>query len=146
MSTFYCNSLMNSNYSPFMADLSGRKVPIAVGCLLMIWVGFLGAFCKDYASKSCSLLKFLEVTNFRPVYVVGRLMLGMGNSLAQMSSPVLLTEICHPQHHRKVTTIYNCLWNLGALGECFMKKVKSTTDHVLTSRRLDCMGHNVHPK
>jgi MFS family permease len=50
------------------------------------------------------------------VYVAGRLFLGFGNSLAQMASPVLLTEICHPQHRGKVTTIYNCLWNLGALG------------------------------
>jgi MFS family permease len=50
------------------------------------------------------------------VYVVGRLLLGFGNSLAQMASPVLLIELCHPQHRGKVTTIYNCLWNLGALG------------------------------
>lgn len=35
--------------------------------------------------------------------------------MAQMASPVLLTEICHPQHRGKVTAIYNCLWNLGAL-------------------------------
>lgn len=33
-----------------MADRWGRKVPIIVGCLLMILGGFLGAFCKDYGS------------------------------------------------------------------------------------------------
>lgn len=44
-----------------------------------------------------------------PVYVAGRFILGFGNSLAQMSSPVLLTELCHPQHRGKVTAIYNCL-------------------------------------
>jgi MFS family permease len=49
------------------------------------------------------------------VYVAGRFILGFGNSLAQMSSPVLLTELCHPQHRGRVTAIYNCLWNLGAL-------------------------------
>jgi hypothetical protein len=32
-----------------------------------------------------------------------------------MASPLLLTEICHPQHRGPVTAIYNCLWNLGAL-------------------------------
>jgi len=32
-----------------------------------------------------------------------------------MSSPLLLTEICHPQHRGPVTAIYNCLWNLGSL-------------------------------
>lgn len=49
------------------------------------------------------------------VYVGGRFVLGFGNSLAQMASPLLLTEICHPQHRGKVTAVYNCLWNLGAL-------------------------------
>ena len=49
------------------------------------------------------------------MYIAGRFILGFGNSLAQMSSPLLLTEICHPQHRGPVTAIYNCLWNLGAL-------------------------------
>jgi len=49
------------------------------------------------------------------VYLAGRFVLGFGNSLAQMASPLLLTEICHPQHRGPVTAIYNCLWNLGAL-------------------------------
>jgi sugar porter (SP) family MFS transporter len=47
--------------------------------------------------------------------MAGRFLLGFGNSLAQMASPLLLTEICHPQHRGPVTAIYNCLWNLGAL-------------------------------
>jgi MFS family permease len=49
------------------------------------------------------------------VFIAGRFVLGFGNSLAQMCSPLLLTEICHPQHRGPVTAIYNCLWNLGAL-------------------------------
>lgn len=47
-------------------------------------------------------------------YMGGRLVLGFGNSFAQMCSPILLTEICHPQHRAKFTAVYNCLWNLGA--------------------------------
>lgn len=53
--------------------------------------------------------------NGEAVYTGGRFILGFGNSMAQMSSPVLLTELCHPQHRARVTSIYNCLWNLGAL-------------------------------
>lgn len=49
------------------------------------------------------------------MYVGGRFVLGFGNSLAQMSSPLLLTEICHPQHRGPLTAVYNCLWNLGSL-------------------------------
>lgn len=51
------------------------------------------------------------------MFIAGRFVLGFGNSLAQMASPLLLTEICHPQHRGPVTAIYNCLWNLGALIE-----------------------------
>ncbi len=48
-------------------------------------------------------------------FMGGRVMLGFGNSLAQIASPMLLTEICHPQHRGRLTTVYNCLWNVGAL-------------------------------
>ncbi|TVY71409.1 Lactose permease [Lachnellula suecica] len=83
---------------PYMADWWGRKTPIAVGCVLMVLGGFIGAFCNGYG-----------------MYVGGRFILGFGNSLSQLSSPVLLTEICHPQHRARITAVYNCLWNLGAL-------------------------------
>lgn len=45
----------------------------------------------------------------------GRVLLGFGNSFAQLASPMLLTELCHPQHRGRFTTVYNCLWNVGAL-------------------------------
>ena len=44
-----------------------------------------------------------------------RFFMGFGNSMAQLSSPLLLTELCHPQHRARVTAIYNCLWNLGSI-------------------------------
>ncbi|KAJ5355922.1 General substrate transporter [Penicillium concentricum] len=95
---YQIGSLASFPFVPFIADRWGRKIPIMIGCVLMIVGGLLGAFCTNYG-----------------MYVAGRLLLGFGNSLAQMASPVLLTEICHPQHRGKVTSIYNCLWNLGAL-------------------------------
>jgi len=51
----------------------------------------------------------------RLAFMGGRAMLGFGNSLAQIASPMLLTELCHPQHRGRLTTVYNCLWNVGAL-------------------------------
>ncbi|CAG7942943.1 unnamed protein product [Penicillium salamii] len=95
---YQIGSLVSFPFVPFLADRWGRKLPIFLGCLLMILGGLLGTFCNGYG-----------------MYVAGRLLLGIGNSLAQMASPILLTEIAHPQHRGKVTTIYNCLWNLGAL-------------------------------
>jgi MFS family permease len=92
-----------------MADWWGRRTPIAIGGVFMILGGLIGTFANGYGSESRT------GANKLPVYVAGRFILGFGNSLAQMSSPVLLTELCHPQHRGKVTAIYNCLWNLGAL-------------------------------
>jgi sugar porter (SP) family MFS transporter len=96
--TYQIGNLIGFPVVPYMADWWGRRAPIAAGCVLMILGGFIGAFCNGYG-----------------MYTAGRFVLGVGNSMAQMSSPVLLTELCHPQHRAKFTAVYNCLWNLGAL-------------------------------
>ncbi|KAF5566363.1 major facilitator superfamily transporter [Fusarium phyllophilum] len=83
---------------PYLADNWGRKPTIMLGCVIMIIGSFVSAFCNGYG-----------------MYMGGRFVLGFGNSLAQMSSPMLLTEICHPQHRGPLTAVYNCLWNLGSL-------------------------------
>ncbi|KAJ4127424.1 hypothetical protein NW754_013611 [Fusarium falciforme] len=96
-SIYQIGSISSFPFAPFMADHFGRKIPIAVGCLVMILGAFLSAFTNGFG-----------------MYLGGRFLVGFGNSLAQLSCPVLLTEICHPQHRAIVTAIYNCLWNLGA--------------------------------
>lgn len=85
---------------PYIADWFGRRIPIAVGCIIMIVGGIISTFGKDWQT-----------------YLAGRLILGFGNSMAQMCSPILLTEIAHPQHRARFTSVYNCLWNLGALSK-----------------------------
>ncbi|KAJ0159004.1 Lactose permease [Colletotrichum tanaceti] len=95
---FNIGSIISFFITPYVADTYGRKVAIVSGCLFMIVGGAITAFCNGWG-----------------MYVGGRFILGFGNSLAQMASPLLLTEICHPQHRGPVTAIYNCLWNLGAL-------------------------------
>ncbi|TPX13692.1 uncharacterized protein E0L32_005895 [Thyridium curvatum] len=95
---FNIGSIISFFITPWVADHWGRRIAIMIGCLFMILGGCLTAFCNGYG-----------------MYIGGRFLLGFGNSLSQMSSPLLLTEICHPQHRGPVTAIYNCLWNLGAL-------------------------------
>ncbi|KAL2017432.1 hypothetical protein VTK56DRAFT_2088 [Thermocarpiscus australiensis] len=95
---FNIGSITSFFITPYVADHLGRRPAIISGCLCMIVGGLLTAFCNGYG-----------------MYMGGRFVLGFGNSLAQMASPLLLTEICHPQHRGPVTAIYNCLWNAGAL-------------------------------
>ncbi|KAK4192773.1 general substrate transporter [Podospora australis] len=95
---YQIGSLASIPIVPLLADNFGRKLPIAIGCLIMV----AGAIIQG-----CS--KNLDT------FMGGRVLLGFGNSLAQISSPMLLTELCHPQHRGRLTTVYNCLWNVGAL-------------------------------
>lgn len=99
--------LMNNAYNigsiisyfivPFLTQWVGRKIPIAIGCVIMVVGAIVSAFSTNWH-----------------VYFAGRMILGFGNSFAQMCSPILLTEICHPQHRAVFTAVYNCLWHAGA--------------------------------
>ncbi|KAJ2906052.1 general substrate transporter [Zalerion maritima] len=95
---YQIGSLASIPFVPIFTDNLGRKVPIIIGCVIMI----VGAIIQGTAHDM-------------PAFMGGRVMLGFGNSLSQIASPMLLTEICHPQHRARLTTIYNCLWNVGAL-------------------------------
>ncbi|KFY31023.1 hypothetical protein V493_01477 [Pseudogymnoascus sp. VKM F-4281 (FW-2241)] len=96
-SIYQIGSIASFPVAPFLADHFGRKIPIALGCIIMIVGALLSAFTNGYG-----------------MYLGGRFLVGFGNSLAQLACPLLLTEICHPQHRGIVTAIYNCLWNLGS--------------------------------
>ncbi|SPO04765.1 related to hexose transporter protein [Cephalotrichum gorgonifer] len=95
---FNIGSIISFFITPYVADRFGRKPVIIGGCALMIVGAFVSAFTNGYG-----------------MWLAGRFLLGFGNSPAQMCSPMLLTEIVHPQHRGPFTAIYNCLWNLGAL-------------------------------
>jgi sugar porter (SP) family MFS transporter len=91
-------SILSFFITPYLADRFGRKPVIMAGCVLMIIGAMITTFSNGYG-----------------MYMGGRFILGFGNSFSQMCSPLLLTEICHPQHRGPMTAIYNCLWNLGSL-------------------------------
>jgi len=95
---FTIGSILSMFTVPTITDRWGRKPCIFIGCLFMIVGGFVNTFSTSYG-----------------MFCAGRFILGFGNSMAQLASPMLLTEIIHPQHRAPVTTIYNCLWNLGNL-------------------------------
>jgi sugar porter (SP) family MFS transporter len=95
---YQIGSLVSIPIVPILTDNFGRKLPIAIGCVIMIVGAVLQGSCRDLNT-----------------FMGGRVMLGFGNSLAQLASPMLLTELCHPQHRGRLTTVYNCLWNVGAL-------------------------------
>ncbi|OIW25648.1 general substrate transporter [Coniochaeta ligniaria NRRL 30616] len=95
---FTIGSIVSMFIVPPIVDRWGRKPSIIGGCLFMVVGGFLSTFANGYG-----------------MLCAGRFILGFGNSLSQLASPMLLTEIIHPQHRAPVTAVYNCLYNLGSL-------------------------------
>ncbi|KAI0483180.1 sugar transporter [Xylariaceae sp. FL0804] len=95
---YQIGSIVSIPFVPIIADRWGRKVPIIIGCVIMI----VGAILQGTA-------------NTLGAFMGGRVMMGFGNSLAQVASPMLLAEIAHPQHRGRLTAVYNCLWNVGSI-------------------------------
>ncbi|KAF4928562.1 Lactose permease [Colletotrichum viniferum] len=95
---YQIGSLASMPAVPIIADRFGRKIPIVIGCIIMVAGAALQGACQNMG-----------------MFMGGRALLGFGNSFAQIASPMLLAELCHPQHRARLTTVYNCLWNVGAL-------------------------------
>ncbi|KAI1813132.1 general substrate transporter [Poronia punctata] len=95
---YQIGSVVSIPLAPYFCDHFGRKTPIVIGCVIMI----VGAILQGTAEGIGA-------------FMGGRVMMGFGNSLAQIASPMLLTEIAHPQHRGRLTAVYNCLWNAGAI-------------------------------
>jgi MFS family permease len=52
---------------------------------------------------------------YRTLRYLGRFFIGFGSNIANGTCPLLITEISHPRHRGKLTTLYNTLWYLGAI-------------------------------
>lgn len=83
---------------PYIADGFGRRAGILTGCILMI----IGVILQSAAMKF-------------GMFVGARFLIGFGVAIAHGASPLLLTELTHPQHRATFTTIYNTTWYLGSI-------------------------------
>jgi MFS family permease len=79
----------------------GRRMGTAIGCCLVI----VGSIIQALPSRS----------NPQPMFLAGRWLMGMGSNISNATCPLLITEVAHPRHRGRVTTIYNTLWYLGAI-------------------------------
>ncbi|KAK0387335.1 hypothetical protein NLU13_5648 [Sarocladium strictum] len=95
--SYQISSVVAIPFVPMITDRFGRRISIALGFIIMIIGAAVQAAAMDFGT-----------------FIGGRVLLGVGNPFAQIASPMLLTEIAHPQHRARLTTVYNCLWNAGA--------------------------------
>lgn len=95
----------------YTADLLGRRTGVMIGCLIMV----LGV-----------VLQTLGFTF--GMFVSGRFFIGFGVAIAHGASPLLVTELVHPQHRAIYTTIYNTTWYLGSLVAAWLTFGKSSAN------------------
>lgn len=83
---------------PYLADHIGRKWTILLGSSLI----FLGVVLQTVAVNI-------------GMFIGARFVIGLGIVYTQSCSPMLVTELSHPQYRARLTTIYNTLWYLGSI-------------------------------
>ncbi|ORY17454.1 general substrate transporter [Clohesyomyces aquaticus] len=94
----FLGSLLALPITPYIADGLGRRWGICIGSSIMIFAVIL---------QSASV-------NFQ-MFIAARFFLGFGVAIAHGSAPLLITELCHPQHRAIFTTIYNTTWYIGSI-------------------------------
>ncbi|KAF2472532.1 hexose transporter protein [Lindgomyces ingoldianus] len=94
----FLGSLLALPITPYIADGLGRRWGICIGSTVMIFAVVL---------QSASV-------NFQ-MFIAARFFLGFGVAIAHGSAPLLITELCHPQHRAIFTTIYNTTWYIGSI-------------------------------
>ena len=83
---------------PILADGIGRKWTILVGSAII----FTGVVIQTVS------------VNIH-MFIGARFIIGLGICYTQSCSPMLITELSHPQYRSRLTTIYNTLWYLGSI-------------------------------
>ncbi|KAI9167827.1 Lactose permease [Paramyrothecium foliicola] len=91
-------------FAPYIADGFGRKRGTAIGAAFVVF----GALLQVFASSSPDSKR-------DGMYLSGRFIMGLGSNISNGTCPLLITEVAHPRHRGKITTIYNTLWYLGAI-------------------------------
>lgn len=83
---------------PLLADGIGRKRTILLGSFLI----FIGVVIQTVSVNI-------------GMFIAARFVIGLGICYTQSCSPMLITELSHPQYRGRLTTIYNTLWYLGSI-------------------------------
>ncbi|KAK2589831.1 hypothetical protein QQS21_012490 [Conoideocrella luteorostrata] len=80
----------------WIGDKFGRRIPTALGSFVII----IGVLIEFFATSL-------------NMYIGGKIVLGFGSGLVQMTAAVLVTELSHPKERVQVTTFYNTSIVLG---------------------------------
>lgn len=90
----------------------------------VIALSFLGTLCDRYGRKPILLSGIVIIciaaaiqcasVNL-PMFLVARILIGLGGMFSSQPSPMLIAELAYPTHRGKYTSAY---WTMYYLGEC----------------------------
>ncbi|KAK5168800.1 uncharacterized protein LTR77_006109 [Saxophila tyrrhenica] len=95
---FSVGQVVGLPFVPLLADNIGRKWTILLGSTLI----FIGVVIQTVSINIA-------------MFIAARFVIGLGICYTQSCSPMLITELSHPQYRGRLTTIYNTLWYLGSI-------------------------------
>ncbi|CDK28777.1 unnamed protein product [Kuraishia capsulata CBS 1993] len=82
----------------YLADTYGRRVPTALGALIVILGTLIQASSRTYEAFFC-----------------GRFIMGAGAVLTSIVSPLYISELAYPTHRTILTSIYSNTWYVGSV-------------------------------
>ncbi|KAK5938610.1 hypothetical protein PMZ80_008800 [Knufia obscura] len=85
-------------FVPYTVDILGRRMGILIGCIIMVFGVVLQSIAINLG-----------------MFIGARFFIGFGVAIAHGASPLLITELVHPQHRSIFTTIYNTTWYAGSI-------------------------------
>ena len=94
----FIGSFASAFFAPTICDRFGRRITIFLGSVLCI-VG----------------LVLQAVSNGRVLFIVGRIIAGIGVGLDTCGGAILILELAHPSHRGTISSMYNVLWYIGSI-------------------------------
>ncbi|KAI8194729.1 Lactose permease [Colletotrichum sp. SAR 10_65] len=96
--SYWVGNIMGVLLIPILSDRTGRRIAIAVGCILCIVGAVICAATMNVGA-----------------FIAGRLLLGMGGVICSTVSTILMTELAYPAHRATATALSSTTYSVGAI-------------------------------
>jgi MFS family permease len=96
-SSMSLGSLIGLFFTPYLIDWKGRKIGVAIGCVIMLFAVAIQTGAQNIG-----------------MFIAARLVLGFGDTIVLGSAPLLIAEIAHPQDRAVLVTLSGASYHSGA--------------------------------
>ncbi|CCH41023.1 Hexose transporter 2 [Wickerhamomyces ciferrii] len=101
--------------APWISDRLGRRHAITVGNAIMIVGALIQSVSGTWLTVEGESREGFTEKRAYAMFLIARIILGFGNTIAIISSPPLISELTYPSHRQPMTAFFNSNWYLGAI-------------------------------